>query len=583
MPPMAHRLSRVDRLSRVGSLVRVGRVFAAIVLVALPLGVGSVAGVAASPMALAKDLPPSQIGVNVYDFAGIWSAATRQQAQAIVTGIHDRTQAEIAVVSWPSGEGTVSLGGAQVDARLIMDTWGVGRKGVNDGLVVLFDMDTSNQHGQIYLATGQGFQQLYLSDAEAQAIVNGDMLPRAKAQDLDGALLSGLQHLDRIVQPGGNPERSQLTVLRNLGAGLAFAVGLVVIGLFVRAWWRRGRDAAVPLIDDSVLLPEPPPALTPALATVLRKDLVSREALTSALVDLGHRGLLTFKENGDNPKDIDLEIPQHPLDDDASKAARDRRLGVAEHGLATFIDEQSVGGVLTHEALREGKGQKIYDDFRKHIGIAAATSGWFRDDPNRVVRRWMLIGVGFAIAAGVLLFVAANGDPAAGGADGSAALSGALLFDVFAGIAIAVLSRYIAARTPAGAQTLAMALAYRNTLRYEIANAQTLDAAVESTKRRLPWVTTPDLLTVWAVALGLNDEVDKLIRESFAADQSAGRTGWSPLWFSGASWGSGGFLGFGGGGLAGAVASVSVSSTSGSGGGFGGGFSGGGGGAGGGF
>lgn len=541
---------------------------------------------ATGSLAVGKELPPSQLGVNVYDFADIWSDSTEADAQAIVERIQARTQAQIAVVSWPSGEDSVSVGGAKVDARIIMDAWGVGRKGVNDGLVVLFDMDTTNRHGQIYLATGKGFQGLYLSDSEAQSIVDGDMLPRAKDGNLDAALIAGLEHLDRVVQPGGNPERATLGVLRTVGAIVAAVIGLLVIGLFVRHWWRRGRDAEIPLIDDSVLLPEPPPGLTPALATVLRNDLVTREAFTSALVDLGHRGLVTFHQNGDDPKDIDLEIPERPLTDDASQRARSRPLGVAEHALASLIEREAGDNVLSHKELGEGKGQKLYGDFKKHLGIAAATSGWFRDDPNRLVGRWIAGGAALAIAAGIAFFVVGAADLIGTGEDlpdGAAALIAALVFDVLAGIAIAVLSRFMAARTESGARTLAMALAYRNTLRYELANAPTVGAAVEATKRRLPWITTPDLLTVWAVALGLNHEMDQLIRQTFEADEAAGRAGWSPVWFSGAAggWGSGSWGSVGG--LAGAVASVSVSATSSSGGGFGGGGGGGGGGAGGGF
>ncbi len=558
---------------------------AAAILAAAFVIAAFVVGPAAAPVALATDLPPSQLGVNVYDLAGIWSATTRSDAQTIINGIHARTQAEVAVVSWPSGQPSVSLGGAQLDAEMIMNAWGVGRAGVNDGLVVLFDMDTSTRHGQIYLATGSGFRERYLSDSEAQAVVDGDMLPRARVGDFDGALLAGLGHLDRVVQPGGNPERTFNAQVRIVGAVLIAIVGLIVAALFLRQWWRQGRDAAVPLIDESVLLPEPPPGLTPALATVLREDVVTRAAFTSALVDLGHRGLVTFQE-GESDKIVDLVVPPNPSSDDASKIARERPLGVAEHALAHLIALKASGGRLTYEDLKEGTGKVLLDDFKKHIGIAAAASGWFRADPNRLVGRWLGVGFGLVGVAFVLGFILGWMDAISVGdalTDGGLALLAALAFDVLVGLGIAVASRFMAARTESGAQTLAMGLAYRNTLRYEIANAQTVGAAVKATQQRLPWIKTPDLLTVWAVALGLNHEIDKFIQQTFEADEAAGRVGWAPLWFVGpGGWSSTGFGSFGG--LAAAVASVSVSTTSSSGGGFGGGgFGGGGGGAGGGF
>ena len=145
------------------------------------------------------------------------------------------------------------------------------------------------------------------------------------------------------------------------------------------------------------------------------------------------------------------------------------------------------------------------------------------------------------------------------------------------GVVIAIFSRRLAARSEAGAQALAMALAYRNTLRYEIKAAKTVDQAVAQAKTKLPWITTPDLLTVWAVAFGLKDDIDKLIKDTFADAERSGSVVWAPTWYAGAS----GFSSIGS--MASSIGSIATSTTSSSGSGFGGGGGGGGGGAGGGF
>jgi len=254
-------------------------------------------------------LPPSREGVYVYDIAHIWTEATIQEAQRIATAIRQRTQAQIAVVSWPTGYGSVDTGTARADAIKIMDTWGVGRAGVNDGLVVLFDMDDTLHHGQIYVYAGSGFLEQYLDVGESVALVNDEMLPKAKDGDLDGALLQGMRVIDRVVQPGGNPDRWLRNLMLALVAGGVAAIAVLGLLAFLRMWWTRGRDARVVLIDDSVLLPAPPPNLTPALATVLRRDEVDDDSFTSALVDLGHRGLLTFEQADGNKKHINLVTP----------------------------------------------------------------------------------------------------------------------------------------------------------------------------------------------------------------------------------------------------------------------------------
>jgi hypothetical protein len=159
--------------------------------------------------------------------------------------------------------------------------------------------------------------------------------------------------------------------------------------------------------------------------------------------------------------------------------------------------------------------------------------------------------------------------------------AGALGIVAVLGVAIIIFSGRLVARTGDGSQTLAMSLAYRNTLRGELKNAGTVDEAVEHAQSRLPWITTPDLLTVWAVAFGLKDEIDALIRKTFEQAQQAGLSSWSPAWFVGGSPGSGGFSAVSG--IGAAVGSISTSATSSSGSGFGGGGSGGGGGSSGGF
>jgi len=247
------------------------------------------------------------------------------------------------------------------------------------------------------------------------------------------------------------------------------------------------------------------------------------------------------------------------------------------------VDAAAIGGLLSSAELQKGVGRKLYDAFKKTIGEAALASGWFRDDPTKIVGRWTGIGIGIAVVAAALafLFVIDRSESSNVVLAGRAYIGWPLLVAFGVGVAIAVLSRYLAARTADGAQTLAMALAYRNTLRYEIAQADTIDHAVAKTSTRLPWITTPDELTVWAVALGLKDDVDRLIKQTFEASQSAGSTIWAPLWFSG----GGGFGEVGGvGNLTSMIGSISTTAASSSGSGFsGGGGGGGGGGAGGGF
>jgi uncharacterized membrane protein YgcG len=546
---------------------------ALLLLLAATFGAGAV-------LAQQMTLPPSEEGRYVYDFAEIWTPDTEARAQLIAETIRTRTQAQMAIVSWPSEDFDVSTETAREDAITIINTWGVGRAGVDDGLVVLFDMDNgSTNHGQIYVYAGRGFEDLYLNRDEIAVVVNEAMLPLAIDGDIDGALLAGLERVDRAAQPGGNPDRAgQALFLVVLGA-IVLGLGLLVFGAFLRTWWQRGRDARIPLIDDSVLMPVPPPGLTPALATVLRNDGIDKESFTSALVDLGHRGLVTFEQAEDDQKQVDLLIPPSPLIDPNSLEARRRPLGEAEGDLAQSIAAKASGGVLAWSKLKSGEGAKLWASFKSDLGRAAKRSGYFADDPNKLPARWTGIGVGLMVAVVVFgfLFVFDTSENSELFRPGRGILGIPMLASVILGVLVIVLSGRLVARTVDGARTLAMALGYRNTLRFELKRAHTVDEAVENTKSRLPWITTPDLLTVWAVAFGLKDEIDDLIRETFETAQQTGSAVWVPAWYHG----SGGIGSVGS--MASSIGSISTSATSSSGSGYGGGGGGGGGGSGGGF
>ena len=76
---------------------------------------------------------------------------------------------------------------AEADAGALMDEWGVGQAGVDDGLVILFDLDTTLEHGQVQLYAGAGFDVERTSTRRA----TGDLRRR------DGAAAPGRRHRRR--------------------------------------------------------------------------------------------------------------------------------------------------------------------------------------------------------------------------------------------------------------------------------------------------------------------------------------------------------------------------------------------------
>ena len=202
-------------------------------------------------------------------------------------------------------------------AKALLEQWGVGRAGFDDGLVIFVDLDESLRHGQVQLYAGAGYQNAYLSESERQAIFDNDMLPLLRAGDFDGAISAALAKVDAAATP---EHAKQLEGARQVNAvvGLVGApiVFLGLVGWVVLAWRRYGKDP-VYLDDPSVLMPAPPPDLTAASGAMVMDGGTSRRALTTAMLDLASRGLIAFRE-GEDGSTAKVGVDTEPAAGDAT-------------------------------------------------------------------------------------------------------------------------------------------------------------------------------------------------------------------------------------------------------------------------
>lgn len=543
--------------------------------------------------------PPPEPGRAVYDQAEVLSPETEAWAEGVIDAIEERTGAEVVVYTQVVPSSTTTAD-AEAHAIALIDQWGIGRAGIDDGLVVLIDLYPDRVHGQVQLYAGPGFRAAYLTNAERQRIFEEGMLPRLRAGAFDDAVRTALERVDAAATLEHAVALSRARTLNAvLGLVGAPTVFFLLVGWGLLAWNRYGRDPEV-LDSPSIYLPAPPAELTPAAGGLVFEGRTTRRALTAALLDLASRGLLSFEEvrEGLFGRDRKVAVDLRPregtdvVDEHRRRMAARRQLGPAE----TFVLERlrtmagSQDRVEPDALLEFGKA---VGEFDKRLEAEAVARGWFREPPRQAVLRWVVrsagalvtgfgaIWLGFTIPMDGLVLV------------GVAAIAGAVV--------LFVLARAMPARTVAGAMLRAMLFAYRRTLAKTMESARSMDEVVASAG--LGWLETPDAAVVWGVALGLDREVETVLERS-VDDLRAGRTttAYVPSWYtSGATGGAG--VGSGAGRTAGLPSGLASSSpipnvggmlavlgtignapSSSGGGGFGGGGSGGGGGgAGGGF
>jgi uncharacterized membrane protein YgcG len=538
--------------------------------------------------------PPPVDDVVVYDYADILSADTEASATRTIVDIENRVAAEIAVYTQLKPGATTDS--TESDAAALIDQWGIGRAGFDDGLVLFFNMNRTvcipgvSGNGQVQLFAGPGYAATFLSDAERQQIFEDDMVPLLRDCDLDGALLVALERIDA----NATPEHANMLAAARIadaaigliGAPIAF---LLLVGAAGRSWLRYGRDP-VYLDSPSVLMPAPPPDLTAASGAVVWEGKTTRRALTVALLDLASRGELSFRTQRVLLREkVGIQIETEPSSDPYVVRNRRRPISSAEghvlERLRALGDEAS--NMYIDPSGLEGFAASV-GTFNERLEKHVARQGWFREPPQVAVSRWSGRGT-ITLIAGIAVAVLGFNLPS-----GGLTLFGGAV--VAAGVVMMIIARVMPARTMAGAMVYAMLAAYRRTLQKTMEQARSMQEVVE--QAHLEWLETPDQAIVWGVSLGLHGEVEDVLQRS-AEDARAGQASstYVPVWYNGSTAGahasgasrgiapglfsSSGVPNFGG--MMATLGTIgSTSSSSGGSGGFGGGSSGGGGGGGGG-
>jgi len=126
----------------------------------------------------------------VVDGANVLPADTRAALEKRLAKVERQSKHQFVVVT------VKSLGGESVEAYSLrlFNSWGIGRKGVNDGVGLLVVPDDR----KVRIEVGDGLGKA-LTDAEAGAIIEKDIVPRFKAGDMPGGITAGSEAIIREI------------------------------------------------------------------------------------------------------------------------------------------------------------------------------------------------------------------------------------------------------------------------------------------------------------------------------------------------------------------------------------------------
>jgi uncharacterized membrane protein YgcG len=482
---------------------------------------------AAAALAAGPPFPDPVEDQAVYDTADILSGGAETQLEETIDRVEADTGAELVV--YTQVDPGISEDENLANAKALIDEWGIGRSGFDDGMVLMVGLEDNRINGRVSMFGGSGFLGAYANEDALKEIIEADFVPAARAGDLERATVDTLESVAARVTPEA---QDRLEVLRVANAGLGLVVAPVVLaaalGLAWNSWRREGDD---PQLSDSesVLMAGPPADMTPPLATVVRNGTGSDHTLNTLLAELASTGRLSF-HNLDNVATARSDDEPDPVTDPAiavhTEAGDDDELKLPQRAawdkLRALAGES---GRLTRERL--WRVNSVLDPMKRVFESEAVRLGWLARMPGPSIARMSGIGIGLALLGGGAIWLGI-----------SVPMSGAVLLGgamILGGIGTFLFGRAMSQRTKNGAYVDAMLTAYRRTLRKTMDQSRSMSEVVEQPEiARL--ADTPDKAVVWGLALGLHDEVAALLARGLEEQRAA--TGspagaYYPTWLGG--------------------------------------------------
>lgn len=170
----------------------------------------------------------------VNDLAGVLAGDQVNQLEQELTAFARQTTTQIVIVTVPS------LNGNDISdySFHLGEKWGVGQKGKDNGVVILFKPKTAEDKGQVFVAVGYGLEGVIPDAVANRDIVDHEMIPRFQSGDVYGGLSNGARVIMALASGEFTPQEYHDKV--SSGGGFPFFL-LIFLLFFVIVPLFRGR------------------------------------------------------------------------------------------------------------------------------------------------------------------------------------------------------------------------------------------------------------------------------------------------------------------------------------------------------
>lgn len=180
-----------------------------------------------------QDIPVRPVPPRlVNDFVGILSAEEVSLLEQKLVTFNDSTSTQIAIVIVPSLDGYEKSDYAQ----RLAEKWGIGRKGLNNGVLVLVKPKTSDTNGEVFIAQGYGLEGA-IPDITCGEIVDYEILPAFRNGDYFGGLSNATNTLMALASGEFSSEEYGQSAKKSAGkeapVGIFIIIIIIVIALML--------------------------------------------------------------------------------------------------------------------------------------------------------------------------------------------------------------------------------------------------------------------------------------------------------------------------------------------------------------
>jgi uncharacterized protein len=166
---------------------------------------------------------------HVIDQAGMLGPGEREKLEAVLTDYETKTGSQIAVLLVKSTEPEQI---EQYGIR-VADAWKLGRKGVDDGVLLLVAKDNTAAMRRLRIEAGRGVQGV-LTDAQSKRILQDVIAPHFKQEHYYDGLVAGVGAIATLLNQEQFPAAPEPQRQRQAQSeGGSFLIPLLVFGAFV--------------------------------------------------------------------------------------------------------------------------------------------------------------------------------------------------------------------------------------------------------------------------------------------------------------------------------------------------------------